>query len=49
MEDILSIDDEVLNEIYEYWPPPTPTDLRIPPLAWFDSEKWAMISSQWKK
>ena len=31
MEDILSIDDEVLNDVYQYWTPPF---RRIPPLLW---------------
>ena len=31
MEDILSIDDEVLNDVYQYWTPPI---RRIPPLLW---------------
>ena len=31
MDDILSIDDEVLNDVYQYWTPPV---RRIPPLLW---------------
>jgi len=31
IEDILSIDDDVLNDVYQYWTPPI---RRIPPLLW---------------
>ena len=31
MDDILSIDDDVLNDVYQYWTPPV---RRIPPLLW---------------
>ena len=31
MDDILSIDDAVLNDVYQYWTPPV---RRIPPLLW---------------
>ena len=31
LDDILSIDDEVLNDVYQYWTPPV---RRIPPLLW---------------
>ena len=31
LDDILSIDDEVLNDVYQYWTPPA---RRIPPLLW---------------
>eukprot|EP00057_Strongylocentrotus_purpuratus_P015686 XP_011670160.1 PREDICTED: NACHT and WD repeat domain-containing protein 1 isoform X1 [Strongylocentrotus purpuratus] len=34
LEDILSIDDEVLDEIYQYWSPVDPTTVRIPSLLW---------------
>ncbi|XP_071961162.1 NACHT domain- and WD repeat-containing protein 1-like isoform X2 [Antedon mediterranea] len=34
LEDILSIDDEVLDEIYQYWSPPNPDVVRLPPLLW---------------
>ncbi|XP_038066823.1 NACHT domain- and WD repeat-containing protein 1-like [Patiria miniata] len=34
LEDILSIDDEVLDEIYQYWSPPSEEFVRIPPLMW---------------
>ena len=34
LEDILSIDDEVLDEIYQYWSPPNDEIVRIPPLMW---------------
>ena len=31
MDDLLSIDDEVLNDVYQYWVPPV---RRIPSLLW---------------
>ena len=31
LEDILSLDDEVLNDVYQYWTPPV---RRLPPLLW---------------
>ena len=31
LDDILSLDDEVLNDVYQYWTPPV---RRIPPLLW---------------
>lgn len=31
MEDVLSLDDDVLNDVYQYWTPPL---RRIPPLLW---------------
>ena len=31
MDDILSLDDDVLNDVYQYWTPPI---RRIPPLLW---------------
>ena len=31
LEDILSLDDEVLNDVYQYWTPPF---RRLPPLLW---------------
>ena len=31
LDDILSIDDDVLNDVYQYWTPPV---RRIPPLLW---------------
>lgn len=34
MEDVLSLDDEVLDDVYQYWPPPSNTEIRIPPLIW---------------
>ncbi|XP_033116394.1 NACHT domain- and WD repeat-containing protein 1-like isoform X2 [Anneissia japonica] len=34
LEDLLSIDDEVLDEIYQYWSPPNPNVVRLPPLLW---------------
>ncbi|XP_033644515.1 NACHT domain- and WD repeat-containing protein 1-like [Asterias rubens] len=34
LQDILSIDDEVLDDIYQYWSPPNDEIVRIPPLMW---------------
>ncbi|XP_077982688.1 NACHT domain- and WD repeat-containing protein 1-like [Glandiceps talaboti] len=34
LEDVLSIDDEVLDDVYQYWSPPNPDVVRIPPLLW---------------
>ena len=34
MEDVLSLDDEVLNEAYEYHDPPLRNMIRVPPLMW---------------
>ena len=31
IEDILSLSDEVLNDVYQYWTPPL---RRLPPLLW---------------
>ena len=31
MEDLLSLDDDVLNDVYQYWTPPS---RRLPPLLW---------------
>ncbi|KAJ8046652.1 NACHT domain- and WD repeat-containing protein 1 [Holothuria leucospilota] len=31
---VLSLDDEVLDEIYQYWPPPDPTEVAVPNLIW---------------
>lgn len=31
LEDILSLDDDVLNDVYQYWTPPV---RRLPPLLW---------------
>ena len=31
LEDLLSLDDEVLNDVYQYWTPPV---RRLPPLLW---------------
>nr|XP_006821226.1 PREDICTED: NACHT and WD repeat domain-containing protein 1-like [Saccoglossus kowalevskii] len=32
LEDILSIDDEVLDDVYQHWSPPNPHVVRIPPI-----------------
>nr|XP_006817837.1 PREDICTED: NACHT and WD repeat domain-containing protein 1-like [Saccoglossus kowalevskii] len=34
LEDVLSLDDEVLDDVYQYWDPPTETIVRVPPLLW---------------
>ncbi|KAG9467153.1 hypothetical protein GDO78_015505 [Eleutherodactylus coqui] len=34
LKDILSIDNDVLAEIYEYWAPPSEVAIRIPSLTW---------------
>lgn len=34
LKDILSLDDEVLADIYQYWAPPRSDVIRIPALSW---------------
>ena len=34
LEDVLSLDNDVLNEVYQYWDPPDKGLLRIPALLW---------------
>ena len=34
LEDVLSLDDEVLNDVYQYWDPPVEGVVRIPVLLW---------------
>ncbi|XP_076880885.1 NACHT domain- and WD repeat-containing protein 1 [Brachyhypopomus gauderio] len=34
LRDVLSLDGDVLTEVYQKWLPPNPTLLRIPPLLW---------------
>ena len=34
MEDVLSLDDQVLDDVYQYWDPPVKGIVRIPPLLW---------------
>ncbi|KAG7487838.1 hypothetical protein MATL_G00027840 [Megalops atlanticus] len=34
LRDVLSLDDEVLADIYQYWLPPNPALIRLPPLLW---------------
>ncbi|XP_051886627.1 NACHT domain- and WD repeat-containing protein 1 [Pristis pectinata] len=34
LKDILSLDDEVLGDIYQYWSPPNKDIIRLPPLLW---------------
>ncbi|KAJ8374790.1 hypothetical protein SKAU_G00053700 [Synaphobranchus kaupii] len=34
LRDVLSLDDEVLADIYQYWLPPSTALIRLPPLLW---------------
>ena len=34
LEDVLSLDNEVLNDVYQYWDPPVKGVVRIPSLLW---------------
>ena len=34
LEDVLSLDDQVLDDVYQYWDPPVKGIVRIPPLLW---------------
>ena len=34
LEDVLSLDDQVLDDVYQYWDPPVEGIVRIPPLLW---------------
>lgn len=34
LEDVLSLDDEVLDDVYQYWDPPMKRTVRIPSLVW---------------
>ncbi|KAJ8277483.1 hypothetical protein GJAV_G00075650 [Gymnothorax javanicus] len=34
LRDVLSLDDEVLGDIYQYWLPPSLAFIRLPPLLW---------------
>ncbi|XP_078423676.1 NACHT domain- and WD repeat-containing protein 1 [Cetorhinus maximus] len=34
LKEVLSLDDEVLGDIYQYWSPPNKDIIRIPPLLW---------------
>ncbi|KAK2835073.1 hypothetical protein Q5P01_015557 [Channa striata] len=34
LRDVMSLDDEVLREVYKYSLPPTPSLIRLPPLLW---------------
>ncbi|XP_045061689.1 NACHT domain- and WD repeat-containing protein 1 [Coregonus clupeaformis] len=34
LRDILSLDDNVLSEVYQYWLPPNHSLIRLPPLLW---------------
>lgn len=30
----MSLDDDVIGEVYRYFPPPSPSLIRLPPLLW---------------
>lgn len=32
--DVMSLDDDVISEVYRYTHPPTPSLIRLPPLLW---------------
>ena len=34
LEDVLSLDNEVLDDVYQYWDPPFPGIIRIPTILW---------------
>lgn len=34
LRDILSLDDNVISEVYKYFLPPTPSLIRLPPFLW---------------
>ncbi|XP_029470055.1 NACHT domain- and WD repeat-containing protein 1 [Rhinatrema bivittatum] len=34
LKDVLSLDNEVLSDIYQYWAPPSSEVIRLPPLLW---------------
>ena len=34
LDDLLSLDDEVLDNAYQYWPPPNHNTVRVPGLLW---------------
>jgi len=34
LDDLLSLDDEVLDNAYQYWPPPNKNSVRVPGLLW---------------
>ena len=34
LEDVLSLDDKVLSDVYQYWDPPLESIIRIPQLVW---------------
>lgn len=34
LRDVMSLDDDVINEVYRYFPPPSPSVVRLPPLLW---------------
>lgn len=34
MTEILSLDDAVMQDVYQFWKPPSDTEIAIPPLLW---------------
>eukprot|EP00066_Takifugu_rubripes_P010060 XP_003977567.2 PREDICTED: NACHT and WD repeat domain-containing protein 1 [Takifugu rubripes] len=34
LRDVMSLDDDVIGEVYRYFPPPSPSLIRLPPLLW---------------
>ncbi|KAF0041595.1 hypothetical protein F2P81_005127 [Scophthalmus maximus] len=34
LRDVMSLDDDVISEVYRHSPPPTPSLIRLPPLLW---------------
>ncbi len=34
LHDVMSLDDDVIREVYRYFLPPTPSLIRLPPLFW---------------
>lgn len=34
LRDVMSLDNDVISEVYKHSPPPTPSLIRLPPLLW---------------
>lgn len=34
LRDVMSLDNDIITEVYRYSPPPTPALIRLPPLHW---------------
>lgn len=49
MEDVLSLDDQVLDDVYQYWDPPVKGIVRIPPLCGSESVTILAITSSSSK